>query len=117
MATEFDWKAAKKFLKEREEKQKSEQEEIRKDLLQRVISILKEEFKHTDVQVYLVGSILRPNRFTQASDVDIVVNNFKGDRFALWASLEEKIGRNVEVILFESCHFKEFIISEGLQVR
>ena len=116
MVTEFDSEAAKKFLKKRDKKQKSQREEIRKVLLQKVISILKEEFGNTNVQVYLVGSIIRPHQFTQNSDVDIVIKNFEGDRFDLWSFLEEKIGRRIEVILFDTCSFKEFVEKQGLRV-
>ncbi len=116
MASEFDPIEAKKFLKEREENTRKDQEKIREEFLWNVISILREHFKDSAVQVYIVGSLIRPNQFTSSSDVDIVVKNFTGDRFALWSALEAKIGRTVEVILFETCQFKEFIESDGLRV-
>lgn len=115
MATKFDPEAAKKFLDEKEARERAERESLRKELLARVIAALKEEFHDTDVQAYVVGSILRVNQFTENSDVDIVVKNFKGDRFALWTSLEAKIGRNIEVILYDACNFKEFVETDGLR--
>jgi hypothetical protein len=45
-----------------------------------------------------------------------VVKNFHGDRFDLWAFLEKEIGRKVEVIPFETCHFQEFVLKDGLKV-
>lgn len=116
MTTPFDPNAAKKFLKERDAQERSNQEEIRKALLEHTIAVLKEEFPGDEVQAFLVGSILRPNQFTKISDVDIVIKNFHGDRFALWSRLEAKIGRQVEIILFEQCSFKEFVESDGLKV-
>lgn len=116
MEKRFDREEAKKFLFEQEEKEKKQREETRKYLLQKVIAILKKEFQDSSVEVYLVGSIVRPFAFTTRSDVDIVLKNFIGDRFELWPKLEKEIGRTVEIILFESCHFQEFVLKEGLKV-
>lgn len=113
---DFDSEGAQKFLAEREKREKEERETVRKKLLQEVISVLKEEFKHTSVEVYLVGSILRPYSFSTHSDVDVVLKNYKGDRFDFWTKLEKKLGRNVEIIPFETCPFQEFVLKEGLKV-
>ncbi len=113
---EFDPEEAKKFLKEREEKIKDRQDTERKQLLEKVILILKEELKNTSLEVFLVGSITRPFSFTSRSDVDIVLKSFHGDRFDLCARLEKKIGRSVEIIIFETCGFQEFILKEGFKV-
>ncbi|HEX2583462.1 MAG TPA: hypothetical protein VHL30_05035 [Chlamydiales bacterium] len=112
----FDSEEAKKFLLEREQKEKQEKERERKNLLQKAISILEEEFTGTAVEVYLIGSILRPFSFTSKSDVDIVLKNYKGDRFDFWTKMEAKIGRSVEIIAFETCSFQEFILKNGLKV-
>lgn len=112
----FDDEKAKKFLLAREEKEKSKKEEERKALLKKVILVLKNEFKGSAVEVYLIGSILRPFSFSSRSDVDIVLKNYKGDRFDFWAQLEEKIGRKIEIIPFETCQFQEFVLKEGFKV-
>jgi predicted nucleotidyltransferase len=111
----FDSEAAKKFLGDRERKEKEENEETRKTLLQKVIIILKEEF-HSPIEIYLIGSILRPYSFSTRSDIDIVIKNYHGDRFDLWTNLEKKFERKVEIILFETCPFQEFVLKEGLKV-
>ncbi len=116
MEEKFDSEEAKKFLFAREEKEKQHREEDRKAVLQKVISILKKEFQGSSVEVYIVGSILRPFSFSSHSDVDIVLKNFKQDRFELWPKLEREIGRTVEIILFETCRFQEFVLKEGLKV-
>lgn len=113
---DFNKEEAEKFLIEREEKEKKEREKERKTTLEKVISILKEEFSGSSVEVYLVGSILRPFSFSSKSDVDIVLKNYSGDRFDLWPKLEKKIGRAVEIIPFETCHFQEFVLKEGYKV-
>ncbi len=70
--SEFDREEAKKFLAAREARKKEEREKERKELLQKVILILKEEFKGSAVEVFLVGSILRPYGFSLRSDIDYV---------------------------------------------
>lgn len=60
--------------------------------------ILQEEFHGSSVEVFLVGSILKPFQFAERSDIDIVVKNYDHDRFDLWTKLETKIGRTVEII-------------------
>ena len=112
----FDREDAKKFLHAQEQKQKEKAEEERKKVLNQVISSIKNEFQNTSVEVYLVGSIVRPFSFSPHSDVDIVLKNYHGDRFAIWAKLEKKISRDVEIILFENCSFQEFVLKDGFKV-
>jgi predicted nucleotidyltransferase len=116
MNDDFDSQEAKEFLLARENQEKTSKEVERKKTLEKVISILKEEFEGSSVEVYLVGSIIKPFNFSSHSDVDIVLKNYTGDRFDYWGKLESKIGRQVEIILFETCHFQEFILKEGLKV-
>ncbi len=116
MAEKFDSDEAKKYLLAREEKEKEQQESERKSLLKKTISILEKEFKGSTVEVYLVGSILRPFSFSTHSDIDVVLKNYIGDRFDFWAKLEREIGRKVEIIPFETCRFQEFVIKEGFRV-
>lgn len=117
MVENFNSEEAKKFLLAKEERERNEKEEERKALLQKVIFILENEFKGSSVEVYLVGSILQPFHFSSRSDVDIVLKNFKEDRFALWTRLEEKIGRKIEIISFETCRFQEFVLKDGFKVN
>lgn len=112
----FSEEDAKKFLASREEKWKTEREIERKLILEKTLAILKKEFAGSAVEVYLVGSVLRPYEFSSRSDVDIVLKNYHGDRFDLWTKLETEIGRKVEIIPFETCNFKEFVSKEGLRV-
>ena len=116
MEEKFDSEAAKEFLLAREEKEKKQREEDRKAVLQKVTAILKKEFKGSAVEAYLIGSILRPFGFSSHSDIDIVLKNYKGDRFEFWARLEREIGRRIEIIPFETCRFQEFVLKDGLKV-
>lgn len=116
MSNKFDSEEAKNFLLTKEEREKQQREDERTSLLAKVISILETEFKGSPVEVYLVGSILKPFGFSSRSDVDIVLKNYKDDRFELWANLERTLDRKVEVILFERCPFQEFVLKEGYRV-
>ncbi len=116
MKEKFNSDEAKAFLLAKEEKEKMQREEVRKTVLQKVISTLVDEFKGSNVEIYLIGSILRPFSFSPSSDVDIVLKNYKGDRFELWSKLERKIERKVEIIYFEKCHFQEYVLKDGLKV-
>ncbi len=113
---DFDHEEAKKFLFAREEKEKERLEKTRKTVLDKTIVLLKEEFQGSSTEVYLVGSILQPFQFKDHSDVDIVLRNFKGDYFEIWSKLTFKFDRTVEVILFETCHFQDFVLKHGLKV-
>lgn len=117
MNNKFDSEEAKRFLltKEKHEKQHSEQERVA--LFEKVISILAQEFKGSSVEVYLIGSILKPFNFSSRSDVNIVLKNYKEDRFDFWVKLERKLDREVEIILFETCRFQEFVLKEGFKVK
>jgi hypothetical protein len=115
-STPFNEDEAKKFLVAQEEKEKERIETIRKAVLQTSITILKEEFQNSPVEVYLVGSILQPFQFQDRSDIDIVLKNFQGDYFETWSKLSMKFDRTIEVILFEQCHFQDFILKHGLKV-
>jgi predicted nucleotidyltransferase len=117
MKEKFDPEEAKKFLSAREEKEKQLGEKKRKTVLQKVISVLKKEFEGSSVEVYLIGSILKPFSFTSHSDIDIVLKNYKEDRFEFWAKLEREMGRKVEIIPFETCRFQEFVIKNGFKVN
>lgn len=116
MAESFDKEAARKNLEKRDLKDKEERENLRKKILAKTVSVLEGEFQGTNVEVYLVGSVARPNSFNKNSDVDVVLKNFSGDRFDIWTKLEAKIGRDVEVIIFEACEFKDHVIEQGLKV-
>jgi predicted nucleotidyltransferase len=112
----FDEDEARLHLIQREKAEKELSEASRKEVLKKTISILEKEFKGTSVEVYLVGSVLRPYEFSSRSDVDVVIKQFHGDRFALWTKLEKQIGRSVEIIPFETCTFQEFVAKEGLKI-
>lgn len=116
MTEKFDPEEAKKFLSQRQDEEKEKLELERQHIFKQAVSFLTAEFKGSDVEVYLIGSVIQPYRFTTSSDVDIVLKNFTGDRFDIWPRCEEMIGREVEVIQFEKCTFQDFVINHGYKV-
>src|ERR1700733_16166033 len=108
----FDAEGAKKYLEAREQREREENENLRRLVLEKTLCALKEEPFEKGVEVFLVGSVTQPYAFTKSSDIDIVVKNFHQDRFDLWTRLESRIGRNIEVIQFENCSFKNHIEKE-----
>lgn len=113
----FNVEEARKFLRKREHAKKKYLEKERQEVLQRTVLALKEFFKDSGVEVFLVGSILQPHQFTLKSDIDIVLKNFRGDRFELWSQLESLCGREIDLILFEKCNFQEYILEYGYKVK
>lgn len=114
--SDFDVNAARKFLREREEKEKARFEEMRKNVLEKTVAVLKQEFQGSSVEVYLVGSIIQPLQFSDRSDIDIVLKNYQGNLFDIWSKLQQKLDQTIEVILFETCHFQEYILKYGQKV-
>lgn len=66
--------------------------------------------------VYLTGSVTRPGRFYDFSDVDIAVEGLEEDYFAALAELEDLLERQVELIELESCPFGEVIREKGIRI-
>ena len=112
----FDEDEARRFLINRNTTEIEKREQERKTVLAHAIESLKSFFSGSAVEVYLVGSITQPYKFHSRSDVDIVLKNFKGDRFEVWTKMEDLIKRNVEIIRFENCHFQEHVLKEGYKV-
>lgn len=116
MEKKFDRQEAKKKLLRQEQLQIDEAEAKRREILDLTMRVLNDEFSGQGIEVYLVGSLITPYGFNSHSDIDIVLRNFSGDRFEIWAHLEGKINRTLEIILFEKCEFKEYILEKGMRV-
>jgi len=98
-------------------RKKQEQEEKRCDYLSRVKEILIQHFAEGGADsVYICGSLLSPNSFTDESDIDIAVFGLVGNALRVSADLENKIGREIDLIELEHCVFRAKIEREGLKV-
>ena len=66
-------------------------------------------------QAYLFGSLIRPHRFTQQSDVDLAVESIKPeDLFMAMTALAEAVGRDVDLVELVKCPFAHRIRQEGV---
>ncbi|MGH2416418.1 MAG: nucleotidyltransferase family protein [Microcystaceae cyanobacterium] len=71
--------------------------------------------QHGINQAYIFGSLTRPGRFTETSDVDIaVVGKLPEERFTLMSLLAATLGREVDLIELDQCHFAQRIRQRGL---
>ena len=66
-------------------------------------------------RVIVFGSLLKPGRFNEASDVDLALEaEPKGiSQYQLSSLLSEMLGRPVDVILLPECRFSDKIKREG----
>ena len=92
-------------------------EKTRKKILRQVDAALIELSKtYTWDEVYLFGSLIREGKFSSKSDVDIAIKGLnKFHHFSFVGDLSSILGRDVDVIRFEDCHFLNAIRSGGIK--
>jgi predicted nucleotidyltransferase len=66
-------------------------------------------------RVWIFGSLTRPGRFNDASDVDVGLEAEPAVMSAgrLSSELTERLARPVDVVLLENCRFRDKIRREG----
>jgi len=96
--------------------QKSRWEQERESLLRRVFEWLDDcGHRYGLKQVYIFGSLVNRNEFTDLSDIDLAVTGTPGEQiFALMAALTRVLGREVDVVVLRQCHFADKIRREGM---
>jgi uncharacterized protein len=66
-------------------------------------------------RAYIFGSLSRPGRFTERSDVDLAIESMRADRFfEAISTLSEALGRDVDLVELEKCHFGDRIREQGI---
>jgi predicted nucleotidyltransferase len=66
-------------------------------------------------QIYIFGSLIQANTFTDHSDIDVAVIDIPHEHFfKLAAALAAALGREVDLIELDQCHFADKIRREGL---
>lgn len=64
---------------------------------------------------YLFGSLTRPGHFNETSDVDIAVEQISPENFFTVVSLlAEAVGREIDLIVLDKCHFAHRIYQTGI---
>ncbi len=88
-------------------------------MLNRVKSwLIQEGARYGINDFYVFGSVTRPYRFTEKSDVDVAIEGIQPEYFFdAMASLSEAVGREVDLVDLSKCHFAERIRQRGLRCR
>lgn len=93
-----------------------QQEKERQLLLNKTLEWL-EEFgaKYGIKQAYIFGSVTESNRFHDQSDIDVAVEQVNPEYFFSAISvLSEHLGRDVDIIRLNQCHFANRIRQQGI---
>lgn len=93
-----------------------ERERLRLASIEKAKKILKEMSKSIGFEkVYLFGTITKPYRFSEGSDIDIAFVGLKDeDFFSALAYLSRNLGRDVDILQLEKHRLREKIIREGI---
>jgi predicted nucleotidyltransferase len=66
-------------------------------------------------RAYLFGSLTRPYRFTERSDVDVAVESIDSESFfQAMARLSEQVEREVDLVELSKCPFADRIRQQGI---
>jgi predicted nucleotidyltransferase len=101
------------LLQQMERQQFEERECARSEARRRLREVLAQTIPGQRVIVF--GSLLKPGKFTDESDIDVALESEPSDMsiYQLIALLGERIGRPVDVLLLDECRFKDKILREG----
>jgi len=92
-------------------------EKERQELLLKVMQWLDSHGLHYGIQTaYIFGSLTQPHRFHQNSDIDIAVEQINPeDFFAVISLIYEAMGRDIDMIEVNKCHFGDRIKQRGIR--
>jgi uncharacterized protein len=66
-------------------------------------------------EVYVFGSLAIPGRFTERSDVDVAIASMQDEAFfEVMGRLSTEVGREVDLVLLNQCHFAHRIREQGI---
>jgi predicted nucleotidyltransferase len=101
------------LLQQRDLARRRRRLEVYDDTRRRLRSALAELIPGERVLVF--GSLTRPGVFNDASDVDLALEREPPGVSVgrLMADLEERLGRRVDVVLLDTCRFRDRIRREG----
>lgn len=82
--------------------------------IQRALAELQEQFPFEDA--YLFGSIVKPGRYREDSDIDIAIRGLKPEHFfPALAWLMRRLDRDVDLIDLETSRYRERILQEAIK--
>lgn len=103
----------KQLSRERKETGEAERQQVFRELC-RVLETLSPQYNWDEIFVF--GSVTRPERFSRYSDVDIGVrglNKFLHYQFV--GEISMLLDRDVDVVRLEDCSFAETITARGIR--
>jgi predicted nucleotidyltransferase len=91
-------------------------EEKRQKTLSKIIKWLDANADTYNIKkAYIFGSVTKPHKFTESSDVDIAIEEINPESFFFLISLlMEVMERDVDLILLNKCHFAHRIREKGI---
>jgi predicted nucleotidyltransferase len=100
-------------------RRREENEKQRLAAVERITQWLESEGNKYGIdKAYLFGSVVRPYRFTERSDVDIAVERIEPEHFfEAMAALSEMLEREVDLVQLSKCHFGDRIRQQGVLWR
>ena len=104
------------FLHNKVCKRRNAREELRLEVLAQVKEKIRDTFFDSGMEVFLIGSLLRSYHFSEYSDIDIVIKNYKGEIYEIQKELENALNKDVDIIIYEKSPFKELIDRFGEKV-
>ena len=97
------------------ERRRMEREKLRLAVQARALRLLDESPVELD-EAILFGSVVRPGRFGDRSDVDVAVPDLEPRAyFALMGHLEDGLEREIDLVPLDTCHFADSIRRTGLR--
>lgn len=96
-------------------RKRREREALRVEVQARALKLLDESPVKVD-EAILFGSVVRRGHFSAHSDVDVAVPDLEPrDYFALMGHLEDGLGREIDLVPIDTCHFADSIRRTGLR--
>ena len=107
------WNATMTLLHRLNHERAERNEVLRLEVRQRLRKVLRQLAPADEVVVF--GSLAKPYRFTDTSDVDLALTaEPRGmSLYQLTGLLAEQMGRPVDVVLLSECRFRDRIVREG----
>lgn len=98
------------------QKKSKERERLRLAIIERAKQILKEMQETIPFEkACLFGTITKPYRFSEGSDIDIAFVGLRNeDFFPALAYLSRNLGRDIDILQLEKHRLREKIIQEGI---
>ncbi len=92
-------------------------EQERQVVLARVLRLLDEYGAGFGLrEVYVFGSVADAGRFDNYSDVDVAVERISAEGFFdLMAALSAELGRDIDLVELDKCHFAHRIRQRGIR--